>query len=131
MSFWSTGLLCCLPVMSIDKEYVGMAYPLREIAIIASTSGVVDIIVIDIWYPESFAWRLFQNHLDIIHILCKMVFTTNNAMIITCCRLQPRTEALLKELASSGVDNKETLVKTWGTEKTCKSLLISLSSKQI
>ena len=60
-----------------------------------------------------------------------MVFSTNNAVIIHCCRLQPRTETLLKELVSSGVDNKESLVKKWGTDKTCKSLLISLSSKQI
>jgi hypothetical protein len=35
-----------------------MAYPPWEISLMVSTTGVADVIVVDIRYPESFAWGL-------------------------------------------------------------------------
>lgn len=35
-------------------------------------------------------------------------------------RLQPRTEVLLKALVSKGVDNRDSLLKAWRTDPTCK-----------
>ena len=39
-------------------------------------------------------------------------------------RLQPRTEVLLKALVAKGVDNKQTLLKAWQADPTCKNQLL-------
>lgn len=42
-------------------------------------------------------------------------------------RLQPRTEVLLKALVSKGVDNRDSLLKAWRTDPTCKLEFFSFS----